>query len=136
LLSWLALGMFVSSLMLTLPFWFAGEELLTRVFGAEFGASASALHILAAGVVVSAWFGPSAALLNMTEHAARVARASAVAVGTLLLLAVVLVPLWGEVGAAAAVFASITILGLLMWVECKGLLGLDASPWAFVNERG
>jgi O-antigen/teichoic acid export membrane protein len=133
LLGWLALAMLGSSLLLTLPFWLEGERLLAWLFGEEFRASGPVLRILAVGVVVNALFGPSAALLNMTRNAKRVTLASAVSIAVLLPLAIVLVPEWGETGAAFAGMASSTIWSLLMWRDGRRLLSLDTSALALLR---
>lgn len=135
LLGALALAMTASCLALATPFWIGGERLLSTVFGAEFTQSNTPLTILTVGVVMGAFFGASGALLNMTAHAHRVTIASAIAVAILAVLALFMVPQWGEVGAAVAWTCATTVWSVLLWWDARKLLKLDTSLINFARTK-
>lgn len=130
LLGAMALGMFGGVLLLSLPFFVAGDYLLGRVFGSEFVAGNSPLVLLCLAGLVNAAFGLNAALLNMTGHQNRVTRASAVSLTLLLLSAPLLVQTHGLTGAAYANLGSVAVWNFLMWRDCLRLLGLDTGAWS------
>lgn len=127
LLSWVALGMVSSTLLLTLPFFFAGVPLLSTVFGEEFGDANTPLLILCGGALLNAFFGANAALLNMTGHQVRVTRASVVSLVLLVVTSLPLIILFDVVGAAIANALAMLAWNILMWLDARRLLILDTS---------
>lgn len=127
MLGLVAISMVVSVAILTLPFVLAGPQLLTQVFGAEFGASNTPLLILSAGTLVGSAFGAGATLLNMTGHEKRVTRASLLSFVALGLLAVPCIRYWGSTGAASANSIAFVLWSMLLWLDSRRLLGLDTS---------
>lgn len=127
LLSWVALGMVSGTLLLTLPFLFAGVPLLSTVFGEEFGDANTPLLILCGGTLLNAFFGANAALLNMTGHQVRVTRASGVSLVILALASPPLIILFDVVGAAIANALAMLAWNILMWLDARRLLILDTS---------
>src|SRR5690606_35813606 len=100
LLGMTSAGMMLGSLALCIPFFIAGKWLIGAVFGEEFAAGNPILLILSISVLVSAVFGTSAGLLNMTGHQDAVTRASALSLACLAVTAVPLVHYFGLRGAA------------------------------------
>lgn len=127
LLSWVALGMVSSTLLLTLPFFFAGVPLLSTVFGEEFGDANTPLLILCGGALLNAFFGANAALLNMTGHQVWVTRASVVSLVLLVVTTLPLIILFDVVGAAIANALAMLAWNILMWLDARRLLILDTS---------
>ena len=84
---------------------------------------------LAVGQIVSAAFGPNAALLNMTHHERRVMRAMAVS----LILSLAIIPLglaaWGIVGAAVASVVSLLCWNLMLWSDARRFLAIDTCAF-------
>lgn len=127
LLNWLALGMTGSTMLLTLPFLFAGGPLLSMMFGKEFAASNPVLLVLCLSAVLSGFFGINAVLLNMTGHQMRVMRASWISLAVLGVTCPLLITSMGALGAAIAAAFSMLVWNTVMWRDGIRLLGLDAS---------
>lgn len=127
LFSWVALGMVSGTLLLTLPFFFAGVPLLSTVFGEEFGDANTPLLILCGGALLNAFFRANAALLILTGHQVRVTRASGVSLVILALASPPLVFLSDVVGAAIANALAMLVWNILMWLDARGFLILDTS---------
>lgn len=115
------------TLLLSLPLMVAAEPLLGIVFGRDFEAAAVALQILCAAWVCSSAFGLAAILLNMTGNERRVTRAMAWTLGINAIALVLLVPRWGDIGAAAATALSMLASSLLNWHDARQILGIDTS---------
>lgn len=127
LLGWIALGMVSSTLLLTLPFLFAGVPLLSIFFGEEFGAANSPLLVLCGSVLINSFFGANAALLNMTGHQVCVTRASFISMILLVLASPVLIIYFDVIGAAIATVLAMLVWDILMWLDARRLLALDTS---------
>lgn len=128
-----ALGMVMSVCLMSLPFLFSGKWLLGNVFGEEFVAGSEVLSILCLSTVVNALFGVNAALLNMTGHQNRVTWASLAALLVLALLALPLIWRYGINGAAVANLVPVAVWNLLMWRDCRRLLGVETAAWGVVS---
>ncbi|MGE5063790.1 MAG: polysaccharide biosynthesis C-terminal domain-containing protein, partial [Myxococcales bacterium] len=89
--------------------------------------AAAALRILAAGQIANAFFGPNAALLNMTHHERRVTRAMGIALVLNILGVIALTLLWGMTGAALAFVAALICWNVVAWVDSRRLLGIETS---------
>ncbi len=131
-----AAGMTIGSLVLCVPFVFAGEKILALVFGSEFSAGNGVLLVLSASVLTSAAFGTSAALLNMTGHPEQVARASLLSLVCLAVTAVPLIHFFGTMGAAVSYLISTTVWSLRMWLSSKEHLSLDPSILSLLDLEG
>ena len=116
---------FAGVLVLALPLIIAAGPILGLVFGSEYEGGANALRILAAALLASAAFGVNATLLNMARHELRVARALGFGVATNLLLAFILVPRLGSVGAAWAYCGSLLVWNAIAWADARRLLGVS-----------
>lgn len=108
---------------------FFGEPLLTLVFGREFAAGHAALAIICGGQLINAAAGSVVLLLNMTGHESTVMRGLMVAAASNVALNLVLIPLWGMEGAAAATVVTFGIWNLLLWKASR--LRLDIDTLAF-----
>jgi O-antigen/teichoic acid export membrane protein len=127
LMSWIALGIVGTTILLTLPFVVAGEMLLSMVFGVGFGDANAPLLVLCASAIINGFFGASTTLLNMTGHHARVTRASGISLATLAVTSPPLINYFGVMGAASAAALSLILVNALAWRDALNLLGLDTS---------
>ncbi|WP_414932435.1 flippase [Vibrio europaeus] len=103
---------------------FFGELVVTLLFGKEYVRSATILNILCIGQIVNALMGSSALVLNMTGNENKSLKALFY---TFLINAIglaVLVPNYGDVGAAASVSLSVIFWNLFMAKEVHKSTGL------------
>lgn len=136
LLGWVALGMTVGALVLTLPFILGGESLFARMFGPEFAASAPVLLVIATGQVASSLFGANAALLNMTGHQGAVTKASTLSLLLLLFIAVPLIHFHGVMGAAIANAVALFMWKVILWNFARQRTSLRSTVLAvFADKR-
>lgn len=99
-----------------------------RMFGEAFLDAATAMHLLAAGYMLTAVFGPIAMLLIMTGHEKATGIAIAVTAGLNVLLNVGLIPTYGIAGAAFATSLSALAWNVsLYWLAAKRL-GVHCLP--------
>lgn len=109
---------------LNMPFFLisiAFPDALMALFGPDFSDGTQALVILAWGAIVNAATGTSGAMLDMTGHTAMKLINSTVSVGLAIGLNLVLIPLYGVVGAAIGAVAAVTAVNVLRVIEV-GLL--------------
>ncbi len=113
-----------------------GAGSILAIFGPEFEAGATALRVLMFSQLVNALAGPVGLLMTMTgnqKEAARVIGASAL---MNVVLNVVLIPLFGIVGAAIATTASMTAWNLTLVVLVRRRLGINSLVQWRVRPRG
>lgn len=122
-----AQAMAAGVLALGLPLVIAGPWLVGLIFGIEFEPAYAALLLLCAGQFITGLFGANIVLLNMIGHEGRVTRAMGVALAVNVGLALVLLPLWGATGAAAAFTASLIVWNLTMWGDARKLAAIETS---------
>ena len=107
----------------------AGETVMT-LFGPEFARGGAALAILAMGQAVNALTGSAGALLMMTGHERDIRNASIWAGLLAVTLSLVLIPLYGLIGAAISTAVSIAAMNLISIAMIKKRLGINVMPWA------
>jgi O-antigen/teichoic acid export membrane protein len=120
---------------LSLPFFLIivlFPEQLLRLVGDSFGAGAAALILMAFGELVNAATGICGAMVDMTGHP-RIKLVNS-AIWTTLLLggSAALIPRWGVVGAASAVFIATAAVNILVVIEVwllEGLIPFERSFW-------
>jgi len=104
-----AVGITLATSPLFLVLFFAGDWVMS-LFGPDFTRGGPTLAILAVGQLVATMFGSSAFLLMMSGHEKDIRTSSLIAVAVLALLLVILVPLYGLIGAAISASAAYSIL--------------------------
>ncbi|MGQ0741565.1 MAG: oligosaccharide flippase family protein [Alphaproteobacteria bacterium] len=110
-----------------LAFWFMGDSILALCFGSAFERGYSVLVILAIGQMVNVATGSVGLLLAMTGYEKAIARITLwMALGNGL-LAVLLIPLWGIEGAAAASTVITIVNNLLQFRMMRRSLRIDSS---------
>jgi O-antigen/teichoic acid export membrane protein len=98
------------------------DEILS-IFGTTAASAQTALAILATGQTINTAVGPTGFLLIMTDHERLQLVNSVIAAVLNLILNVVLIQMYGIIGAAAATAVSLALLNLLRLVEVWYLLG-------------
>lgn len=129
LASWVSIGMTAGVVILALPFYIAGGWLLGHIYGYEFSAGSSVLQMLCFSAIINAMFGINAALLNMTGNQDCVTKASIFAFVTLASSAPFFINYYGIYGAALANLISVIVWNVLMWRDCRKMLGIDPAIW-------
>ena len=104
---------------------------IMRVFGAEFASGAPVLTVLAVGQFINVATGSVQYLLMMTGNERAVRNCVAVSAFANVALNLLMVPMWGIMGAAIATAVSMATLNLLAWSLVRGKLGVDliGLPW-------
>lgn len=111
-----------------------GKPLLS-LFGPGFAEGYPVMCIVAVGILARASLGPAERLLNMVgeQRACLVVYASALATNVVLCL--VLIPLFGILGAAVAVAAAIVVESVLLFVVTKRRLGIHVFVFGRPHAR-
>lgn len=129
-LQWLVTGsarvVLAFNLVLTALFVLLGRSFFPLVFGPEFAASYLPLLILLVGQMVNSAAGSVGFLLNMTGHERETMWGMAVAAGLNIVLNLVLIPVWGIQGAAAATAISMIVWNVLLWWRVRKVLGINS----------
>jgi O-antigen/teichoic acid export membrane protein len=102
-----------------------GEDIIGQVFGEEYAEAALALTILCLGQLVNASAGSVAVILNMSGHDKQTLYGVIVALSTNLVLSVLLIPLFGLVGAAVSFSVSLSILNVVLMYMAKKHTGIN-----------
>jgi O-antigen/teichoic acid export membrane protein len=97
------------------------------LFGAEFSSGADALRILAVAQLVNALCAFNGVVLIMGGHERAALRAAVCCLAIDIVLCAVLVPPFGEVGAAIAVLVGITARNVANSVATRRLVGVDST---------
>lgn len=119
--------LFAAPVFLLILVW--GGKLLEMFFGAEFVAAYPALITLGAAQLVNATIGPVGVVLNMTGHERDTARAVGISALVNIGLNLVLIPLMGITGAAAATALSVVIWNVIMRRAAHIRLGIESAAW-------
>jgi O-antigen/teichoic acid export membrane protein len=109
------------------------------IFGGDFTGAADALRILVLGELVKVLMGFGGIALVMTSHEASMARAAGLGVALNVLLAVLLIPVWGVNGAAASSAVSAVASGAyIAWLCWRrlGIYGPAVGPATLRREDG
>jgi O-antigen/teichoic acid export membrane protein len=123
------------NLTLTALFVIAGKQFFSLIFGPDFAASFGPLVILLVGQMVNSAVGSVGLLLNMTGHERETLRWSAAAAGINIVLNLLLVPLYGFQGAAAATTISMILWNTLFWLAVRRRLGINSSAFNVRSEK-
>jgi O-antigen/teichoic acid export membrane protein len=117
---------FVFSLCIFAGFGLFGTQIL-GLFGPAYADGWLILMLLAFGLLFDAMTGPSKIVMMMTGHERAYVAIFGTIMGLGLILQVVVIPLWGPVGAAALNMGSriVAQLGIALW--CRYRVGIDTS---------
>jgi O-antigen/teichoic acid export membrane protein len=118
---------FISALTLIILFAF-GEEIITTVFGQNFKNSYTTLIILSTGQTINSFFGPSGTLTTMTgNERVSVITVLAVAIANIILNSI-LIPQYGNVGAAIATAVSTAPCSIILCLYVKSKMSISTLP--------
>lgn len=106
----------------------AGREILVFVFGSPYAGGGEALAVLAFGQFVTVAAGTGSVLLNMSGHEKDVLRVFAVSAVTNVIANLVMVPLFGLVGAAIATTCCQVLTNVLLLFYVRRRLGFSFWP--------
>jgi len=116
------------SLPIVLTFFFFGANIIEFIFGLEYvELSYWPLIILSLGQLLNVFCGPVGHLLSMTGHASVTLKGQLIALFFSVSLCLLLVPLYGAIGAAIGVTAGLIIWNLLLLYAVKKILKINAS---------
>lgn len=117
---------FAFSLVIFAGFALFGDEIL-GLFGATYADGWLILMLLSFGLLFDAITGPSKIVMMMTGHERPYVAIFGAIMGLGFLLQILVIPVWGLVGAAALNMASriVAQLGIALW--CRYRIGLDTS---------
>lgn len=125
--------LFMLSLLPSLILGFWAEEILT-IFGSDFLYAKTALQILLVGFCLKHALGPVGYILAMTGYERDLHRISCLSLLVLLLCAIVLIPLWGAIGAALS-----TVCAMLVQASAASVMvarRLDMPLFLLVAREG
>ena len=122
-----ARGVLLGSMPIAIVFIVFGRQIISFLFGAEFAAADVPLAILSVGQLANAATGSVAVLLVMTGFQHRAT--ASMAAGAILNVAIglLLIPLYGEVGAAIAATVSLIVSNVAMVIATRRKLGIDPT---------
>jgi O-antigen/teichoic acid export membrane protein len=123
----LAQGALGFALPVLLAFVIFGDWLLSTFFGKGYVSAWWPLIILGLGQVVSAGFGATSIILNMTGHERKVSRAVGAAAVVNVVLNLLLIPPFGIIGAALATSTSLVFWNIWLWLVTQRRLGIRSS---------
>jgi len=121
-------GVALGSLPIALIFIVFGRQIITLLFGAEFAAADAPLAILSVGQIANALTGSVAVLLVMTGYQHRATAAMAAGAVLNIVIGLILIPGYGEVGAAIAAATSLVVSNMAMVLATRRRLGIDPTP--------
>lgn len=104
-----------------------GPELLAGLFGEEFAAGGGVLMVLTIGFGSALFWGESGFLLNMSGKEHITFRLYTIMAFLNILLNLLLIPLWGALGAALATVAVLNIQRAMGWWLAKKYVGVSTS---------
>lgn len=127
---------FIVVLPIAIVFIFAGEWLVTLVFGQSYSAAALPLVILTVGQLIHVAVGLGGPLLNMCGYEKATLYAQIAAVITNITLNYTLIPIYGINGAAYATFIAILVRKIAIWYMVYRYLNLDTSILGIKFNKG
>jgi O-antigen/teichoic acid export membrane protein len=129
-----ARGAFAFALIVAVVLWVFGPQFLS-LFGAEFVVAVPILNVLTLSLVIDVALGLGAVSLAMTGHQRAGFVAVAVAVVSRIGLGLLLVPVFGALGAAYAALVAIVMYNVATVLYARLRLGIDVTPLGFLSRR-
>lgn len=115
--------------LIMLVFVLAGKSILVNIFGEEYIGGYYPLLIFSAGQLISVGMGPVGLYLSMTGYERVIVKAISFSAFINIILNIILIPLFGLIGAATATAISVIILKIIMAIQFKYKLGLVFGPF-------
>lgn len=111
-----------------------GERIITLAFGQDFAESYYALSVLLGGWLVVSLFGPAISLCNMIGRERDVVIGSIIALTGQIVIAIILIPRWGIVGAAVGLVVGQMLLFAFLAVRLIRTEGYNTTVKA-INRK-
>ncbi len=127
-------GVLLAAVPIAVVFVAFGGQLLALVFGPSFAVAAGALAVLSVAQLVNTATGSVQTVLIMTGHAALAGVGLALGLAVNVAMAIVLIPGYHELGAAAAAATAIVVTNLVHVVMARHYLGMDTTPLGLVPQ--
>jgi O-antigen/teichoic acid export membrane protein len=126
----------VVSLITTMLLFVFGKDLIVFLFGDAYLPAYLPLLILAAGQLVNVSFGSVGQFLTMTGNERDALQSLCISAVLNILLNALLIPRYGEIGAAIATSASVLAWNILLSIRLFRRLGLTPGPipWAWASK--
>lgn len=107
-----------------------GESIISIVFGVEYASlSYWPVVVIAIGQLFNVFFGSVGYLLSMSGFEKDALKGQALAVGINLILCIMLIPLFGAIGAAVAVTLCLISWNVLLYASVKKRIGIRSSAF-------
>ena len=135
MLAYSAAAMSVVTCLVLLGLYAVGRPLLEILFGAAYAQSWAPLMLLTAGQTVIAFFGVGWVLLSVSGGEQKLAASLAISTFAGIVVAVLLTPRYGAVGAGWAVLFGNLVHSLLCWYFVRRHSGVDSSIFGLVAAR-
>jgi O-antigen/teichoic acid export membrane protein len=119
--------MFMATLVLGAGLMIFAAPLIDVTFGSSYTIASTALQILVVGQVLNVFFGSVGTILNMTGMEKEAVTSIAIAIIVNISLDLVLIPLFGMVGAASASALSIFVWNMISRHYVKTRVGIESS---------
>src|SRR5690606_25277122 len=117
---------FAFSLVIFAIFLFFGDFVLS-LFGPAYAGGALVLVLLAFGLLFDAATGPSKIVMMMTGHERAYVASFGRIMGLVFLVQILVIPVWGVIGAAAVNMGARMIAQIAIALWCRYRIGLDTS---------
>jgi len=121
-----SLAIFTFAIIPAVVFLFAGEYILRLTFGDDYMVGFIPLVILTLGQLANASFGSVGALLNMTGHEKDAMKGMMYSLGVNFVLAFLLIPIYGMVGAATSTAVSLMAWNIILRYYVKKRLNIES----------
>ena len=125
--------LFLSTLVLFIPFIFFGSEIFSLVYGDEYKVANDIFIILGIGMLISSFFGVSAIFLNMAGYEKYVLKSGLYSLILMLLTSLPTIYFWQGLGAAISSSLALVFWSILMWGFSKKVVGIETSLFSLVN---
>lgn len=119
--------MFVATLALGAGLMIFAAPLIDLTFGSSYTIASTALQILVVGQVMNVFFGSVGTILNMTGMEREAVTGIVVAIIVNIILDIILIPLFGMVGAASASALSIFVWNMISRHFVRTRVGIESS---------
>lgn len=125
---------FYANLVIFLPLVFFSQQIITFFFGPEYAGGWVALSILATGFLINSFAHTAGGILSAIKKTRYMMINSVVAVTFNVLLNIILVPVYGLMGAATATVVSLILIALMPIAEVWYIKGI--SPFSVYLPKG
>lgn len=123
---------FAATIPVTVIIWFFGARLITTLYGPDYISALTPLLILLVGQTVSAFFGAVGSVLTMCGKENHNMRILFVSAGLNIVLNLMLIPIYGTIGAAVATAVSTTLVNTLMWRAAMKTIRINSSLFGLI----